>query len=283
MRDPRRRNRNIGTAKAGHGANNRFVIPNRWSDLSTYWDRLSDFVEIEKTVSGHSITFLVEPPRTGFFHHCTIQDVLHVLGLLPPQHVEYIKLVVLRQPTVKQSVLAPVWGRLGYWSKIGRYEGPGVYLEAQPEGLVLNWAKSLRPDDQAEFDRLQKCGFRVERHSRGYRLHSTRAAIRASQLYRTIPHEIGHYLDYVECKEKFEWNDDYGRFWELYDAKPSREKEIYAHRYADEFWRDMSESGHLPFDPICDVSALRTAGLAPEWFAASMMVADAITRNATNA
>lgn len=192
-----------------------------------------------------------------------------MLGLLPREHVEYIGLVVFRQPTVKQSVLAPVWGRLGYWSEIGRHEGPGVYLEAQPEGLALKWGTSLRPDDQAELERLQRAGFRVERHSRGYRLCSTPAAIRASQLYRTIPHEIGHYLDYVECKQKFEWGDDYERFWDLYDAKPSREKEVYAHRYADEFWRDMVASGRIPFEPIYDAEVLRTDRLSPEWFAAS--------------
>jgi hypothetical protein len=273
MRDPRRRNRNIGTSKAGHGADNRLTIPDRWSDLSIYWERLTSFVAVEKSANGLPITFLVEPPRTGYFHYCTVRDVLRVLELLPQQHVKHIKLVVFRQPTVKQTVLASVWGRLAYWSEIGRYKGPGVYLEAQPRDEILKRGKSLTPDARAELERLEKVGFRVERHSRGYHLHPTPGAVRASQLYRTIPHEIGHYVDYLECRRTFEWGDDEERFWDLYDAKPDRQKEVYAHRYADDFWRDMTASGRLPFEPLYDPEVLRADHLVPEWFAASTTAA----------
>ena len=267
MRDPRRRNRNIGTAKSGHGSNNRLKIPERWSDLSTYWEKLAAFVAVEKSVNGQSVTFLVEPPRAGYLHHCTIQDVICVLELLPSEHAAYIELVVFRQPTVKQNILAPVWGRLGYWSEIGKHEGPGVYLDAQPTDLKLKWGKSLRPDDQAELDRLRKVGFRVAPHSRGYLVHTTPATIRESKLYRTIPHEIGHYVDYVECKRTYDWGDDYERFWELYYAKPSRQKEVYAHRYADEFWREMEARQRLPFSPTYDPEIIRQDHLEPAWFA----------------
>jgi hypothetical protein len=47
MRDNRRRNRNIGTAKQGHGQNNRMKIP--WSfyfntgDFRCYFERLTQF------------------------------------------------------------------------------------------------------------------------------------------------------------------------------------------------------------------------------------------------
>lgn len=267
MRDPRRRNRNIGTAKSGHGANNRMKIPERWSDLTAYWEKLTDFVAVEKSVHDRTVTFLVEPPRAGYLHHCTIQDVVRVLDLLPADHVAYLDLVVFRQPTAKQSVLAPVWGRLGYWSEIGRHEGPGVYLEAQPQSLKLHWGKSLRPDDRAELNRLKEVGFRIETHARGYHIHATPETIRATQLYRTIPHEIGHYVDYVESKRTYEWGDDYERFWELYDAKPSREKEVYAHRYADQFRRDMEAKHLVPFPSTYEAESIRRDHLVPEWFA----------------
>ncbi len=267
MRDARRRNRNIGTAKAGHGANNRMTIPDRGSDLTAYWERLSKFVAVEKSVNGHPITFLVEPPRAGYFHHCTVQDVLRVLELLPGKHVEFIDLMVFRQPTRKQVILMPVWGRLGYWSRIGRHKGTGVYLEAQPEGFVLKWGKSLWPEGQAELDRLRSAGFRVEHHAKGYRIHSTPQAVRASQLYRTLPHEIGHCVDRDEFRKKFEEEgDDSLRYMDLYSAKPTREKEVYAHRYADEFRRAQEARGRIPFEPICDAATIRADRLSPEWF-----------------
>ncbi len=36
-----RRNRNIGTARQGHGQDNRMVIPSNWQDLRRYWKRLA--------------------------------------------------------------------------------------------------------------------------------------------------------------------------------------------------------------------------------------------------
>ena len=270
--DPRRRNRNIGTSKSGHGANNRLSIPDRWCDLAVYWEKLVNYVAVKKPLNGRSITFLVEPPRTGHTHHCTIQDVLKVLEMLPPEHVRHIKLVVFRQPTAKQRILMPVWGRLGYWSDIGKHEGPGVYLEAQPTGFEIEWGKSLGPNGRAELDRYREVGFRVEPHSRGYHIHTTPETIRASQLYRTVPHEVGHYVDYLKSKRFFDCGDDCERFWELYGAKPSHEKEVFAHRYADEFRREMEVKHLIPFSPTYDPEIIRQERLMPEWFAPTRRV-----------
>jgi hypothetical protein len=266
MRDPRRRNRNIGTAKSGRGANNRMTIPQRWSDLSPYWQQLSSFVPVERSIGSHRLVFLVEPTRPGYAHHCTIEDILRVLKLLPAEHVFQIELVVLRQPTEKQALLRPVWGRLGYWSEIGQYSGPGVYLEAQPTELRMRWGKSLRPEDELELERLRASGFEIRPHRRGFDIHSTPAATRGSQLYRTLPHELGHYADYLACRATYEWGGDEDRFWDLYRAKPSQDREAYAHRYADEFRRQMQQRCLIPFDPLYDATAMRADRLEPAWF-----------------
>lgn len=81
MWDGCRRNRNLGTAKSGRGATNRFAIPERWTDLSVYWQKLARFVAVEKSIGSHTIAFLVEPTRRGWLHHCTVDDVLRVLRL----------------------------------------------------------------------------------------------------------------------------------------------------------------------------------------------------------
>jgi len=267
VRDPRRRNRNIGTSKSGRGKNNRMQIPERWSDLSPYWQSLSSFVAVERSIGSHRIVFLVEPARSGHAHHCTVEDVRAVLALLPAEHVFEIDLVVFRQPTRKQATLNPVWGRLGYWSEIGGYQGPGIYLETQPADLMLEWGKSLRPDDQAELERLRESGFEIRPHRRGYRIHAPPAAIRASQLYRTVPHEVGHYADYLACRAAYDWGDDEDRFWELFGAKPHQDSEAFAHRYADEFRTRMTQERRIPFPQIYDPTELRRHRLDPAWFA----------------
>ncbi len=265
MRNPTRRNRNIGTAKSGHGVNNRLTIPERWSDFSIYWERLSSFVPVKRTVNTHSITFLIEPTRPGFFHHCTVDDVQRVLELLPKEYVQYIDLVVFRQPTSKQAKLSPVWGRLGYWSEIGKYSGPGIFIEAQPTNLSMKWRKHLNPDDIEDLERYRHAGFQIKSHSRGFNISTTPESIRAKQLYYTVPHEIGHYVDYLEFSDKHDCGDD-DRFWELYGAKPKHEKEVFANRYADKFRQDMEGKNLFPFSPMNNKEEIRADNLSPEWF-----------------
>ncbi|MEM6327336.1 MAG: hypothetical protein AAF791_09490 [Bacteroidota bacterium] len=242
-------------------------IPARWSDASLYWETLRNYVTIEKPLHERQVTFLVEPPRSGHRHHCTVQDTMRVLEMLPPAHVEWLDLVVFRQPTAKQNALAPVWGRLAYWSEIGTHSGTGIFLDAQPVDLVMKWGTSLRPEDQTELERLRNAGFRVEPHSRGYRIHSTPEAIRASQLFETLPHEVGHYVDYMAARATYEWGGDDGRFWELYDGKPSRDKEAFAHRYAADFRRSAESERRIPFPQAYDPDSIRQDGLDPTWFA----------------
>jgi hypothetical protein len=46
--DPRRRNRNIGTPKAGRGRDTRFTIPEPWSDTRLYYERLVNPIELKR-------------------------------------------------------------------------------------------------------------------------------------------------------------------------------------------------------------------------------------------
>jgi hypothetical protein len=63
-RDATRRNRNIGTAKRGHGQNNKLVIPTRWHpNLTIYYENLCNYRTVLRAVEGRPITFLVEEPE----------------------------------------------------------------------------------------------------------------------------------------------------------------------------------------------------------------------------
>jgi len=266
MRDPRRRNRNIGTSKSGRGQDNKNVVPDRWSDLTIYWQKLDSPITVQKQVQGSVVTFIIEPTLEGCFHSCTIEDVCGVLELVPIQHLQGIELIILRQPTRRQQILAPVWGRLGYWNEIVGLSGPGIYLEAQRFPRTESWPLSLTPQDKTELERLEKDGHNVRRNKRSYEISSTFESIRSTQLFRTLPHEIGHYVDYVQTSARFDMEEEFEEFWNLCDAKPHHDKEAFAHRYADNFCSTWVGAGQLPFPPIVNREAMLDYKLQPSWF-----------------
>ncbi|MEN7342991.1 MAG: hypothetical protein AAAFM81_08600 [Pseudomonadota bacterium] len=269
MRDARRRNRNIGTAASGHGQDNRHVVSERWVDWdwTPFWQDLKAPRIVERDIHGTRVSFIVEPPRDDCRYACTVDDVCHVLKLLPKHHTRYIALVIMRQPTRRQEILRPVWGRLGYWSQICGCEGPGIYLEARSAPEVQHWSSRLAPDDQRELARLEEDGHTIERVKRGYQIRCTYASIRNTLLYRTVPHEVGHYVDYLTFKTPDGIAHASSEFWDLYDAKPGKDKENFAHRYADEFRALMKSAGNFPFRQLRDPSSIKLSGLEPEWFA----------------
>lgn len=100
--NPSRRNRNIGTAKAGHGQDNSMVIPSRWSDDRVFWEKLHNPITIEKSVDGRAIVVLVEPVIRGFTHCCTPDDVFGIVEHLGAKELGDLRLFVLRQPKRKE-------------------------------------------------------------------------------------------------------------------------------------------------------------------------------------
>ena len=259
--DARRRNRNIGTAKSGYGQNNKLRIPEHWigGKWILFYEQLKNPVALTRMIGDHDITILVEPVYSGFLHACTPDDIAQVLRLLPPQHTEGIDLVVLRQPKRKERILNPVWGRLQYYSEIQQYCGVAIHIEAQPMNGIAYWKKSLLPDDAQELERLAEDGHRVIAERRRYSIHTTLESIRATQLYRTLPHEVGHYVDYLNTMKA---DEDGELFW----SKPSQDKEAFAHRYAREFWEGEKTAGNIPFQRILNPEQLTAEGLSLRWF-----------------
>jgi hypothetical protein len=259
--DARRRNRNIGTAKAGRGQDNQMTLPDKWMGVkwTQFHERLNNPVSLQRSIHGHDITFLVEPVQPGFFHACTPADIVKILELLPQKHIEGIDLIVLRQPKRKERILEPVWGRLRYWVEIQQYSGAAIYLEANRADSVNHWSKSLSSDSVQELERLIEDGHQVTSESRQYVIQMTADSIRTTQLYRTLPHEVGHYVDYLLSTDE-EGSDDL--FW----SKPSKDKEDFAHRYAREFVERERAAGNIPFQRQLDGAALLAEGLSVSWF-----------------
>ncbi|MEM8638675.1 MAG: hypothetical protein AAGG51_07685 [Cyanobacteria bacterium P01_G01_bin.54] len=266
--DARRRNRNIGTRKSGHGQNNHLTIPQSWADDRLFHERLKNPVALELKINKCNITLLIEETHPDFCHACTPNDIECVLNLIPEEHLEPIKMVVLRQPKKKEQILGSVWGRLRYWSEIEQYSGPAVHLEAQLKNRLFRWRKTLAPDDLRELERLAKDGHQIESDRRYYYIKGGLEAIRNTQLFRTLPHEIGHYVDYLENVEIPSGDNDetWKQLDSLYDAKPSKDKEDFAHRYAREFFELQCQHGKLPFQRIFNPKSLREKNLDPMWF-----------------
>ena len=117
---------------------------------------------------------------------------------------------------------------------------------------------------------LETDGHRVERVKRGYEIHTTPDTVRNTQLFRTLPHEIGHAVDYLTHSKNPSSNATTESESEyisgIYKSKPWLDKEEYANRYAREFYDKGVKNGLLPFERIFEKEKLEGMGLKPEWF-----------------
>ena len=266
--NPNRRNRNIGTDRAGYGRDNRLVIPAAWADDRMYYEKIQSPKIISSKIGEIKFPIIVEPVHPGFFHSCTADDIIYFLGFVPGEHIRKITAVVLRQPKKKERILSPAWGRLVYWANIGEYSGPTIYLEAQEANGRTAWKKALDPDDAKELARLRDDGHQVATNKRRHLISSSVGSVRNTQLYRTLPHEIGHYVDYMESVE-IPGKDDLDTWTSLnsrYFKRSPKQKESFAHRYAEDLTKSLKRKKKLPFSRIVDVLRMQRFGLKPEWF-----------------
>lgn len=267
MKSPTRRSRNIGTAKQGHGRDNRMKIPDPRHDERLFYEKVDDAVAVERQIGDCDITFLVQPALAGFRHACTIDDICRLLAHLPAGDLAGIDLILLRRPTRKQQALRPAWGRLLYYADTGQYRGRAIFLDAQQPGVSFRWPRSQTPDDAAEFDRLRSDGHGIEEDRRGFTITQTMESIRRTQLYRTLLHELGHHVDYRDkITDPAADEADYERRWEAYFARPPREREDFAHRYAAQQAARLRAAGLIPFDRQDTAAEMKRDGLDPAWF-----------------
>ena len=252
--NPGRRNRHVGTKAHGHGADNRLVIPDGTRGQLDFTEQLRGAVQVYRPVRLRDLTFWVEPPSKGFFHPCTVDDIAQLLNGLPADTLNALGVVVLRQPTRKQCVLRPVWGRAVFaWRPPQGVDTPAVVLDAQSL-MPLRWPRSLGMEDVQELNRLRADGHDVQPDRRGWRIAVTPQSLRATMLNRTVLHELGHLLD-RQRHSSGSWA-----------SKPPREREDFAHRHAAREWARLNEQAWAPFAPIADEAQMQSEGLNPAWF-----------------
>ncbi len=252
--NPARRSRNIGTGRQGHGTDNRLTVPSPFREERTWWEQLRAPVVIESEVSGIAVRFIIEAHRLNSCYVCSIEDVCSILALIPAQDWEGLTTFVFRQSTRKQWRLHPTWGRLAMAADIGErgrknlHTGPAILLEALDLSVPFRWGRSLTPAVARELERLRADGHAIAEDSRGYIISSSLKAARETQLYRTIPHEIGHWVDWLERVEhpSASGEQNYGKLVEGYWSRPSMERESFAHQYADRLLSRLRPSPALP-------------------------------------
>ena len=256
-RNATRRNRNIGTDKQGQGQNNKFDIPTHVSypNSKVYFEDLKNYRSVGRIIKGYLITFLVEETRDDCVHACTVDDITHVLQNVPAADLEYLPLIILRQPKRKEEIINPAWGRYIYYARIDEHEGSAISLEAIDLSKPIRWSKSLSPDLQTELERLKTDGHSIETTKRHHIVSLTLELVRATQLYRTLLHELGHHVDRMRDEEAFE-------------TKTSKDKETFAHKYADNLREKLKQKGILPVERIFDIGSLESDKMRVENFGA---------------
>jgi hypothetical protein len=253
VKNPTRRNKNIGTSKQGHGQNNKLTIPEPFGIMKSFYERLVDYKKFKKTIKEHEFVFIVEQTREFSKHSCSINDIETIIEQIPSEDYGNLKFIVLRQPKRKEETISPTWGRLIYSYEFEDEYYPAIILDAVDFSKKFKWTNKLSIDDQKEIERLKQDGHKIENNGRHFVTEYKIENVRNTQLYRTLPHEFGHYVQYLEYVERPATEDENFKVWEERQNKyfeiPKAEKEKFAHKYADNFKTVLTNKKIIPFEP----------------------------------
>lgn len=248
---PERRNRNIGTAAAGHSKLNDMRIPEAWRDrngsCSRFYERLDVVSKQRFAIEDFELTVLYEQPAEGCTYGCTPLDVVNLLSLVTTFTASLPEIIAFRQPTKKQRLLNPVWGRFIYFADFGALRGAAIILEAQELGARLDWPRRMSLLDRYEFDRLIEDGHEFKAGKRNFQARLAEKPVRNTMLFRTVPHELGHwdqyYREVLDDSTALDENPELAS--ELYFSKPTSEREIYADAFAVKLRQGLISKGMM--------------------------------------
>lgn len=251
MYNPIRRNRNIGTTKQGHGQNNKLTIPKVCASSKTFFERLGTYEKSERTINGHDFLFVIEKTRESSKHACSINDIEKIISHIDPSDYGNLKLIILRQPKRKEEILSPVWGRFIYSYEFENDYYPAIILEAVDYNRKFKWEKKLSIDSQKELERLIADGHPIKQTERSFTSDLKVENVRNTQLYRTLLHEFGHYVHYLQMVERPAIEGEPIENWEIrhsnYFKMSQIEKENFAHKYAETLKQRLIDDNIIPF------------------------------------
>lgn len=254
MRNPTRRNRNIGTANQGFGQDNRLTNASPNGNILAFYERLERYHKENRVINGHEFLFIGELTREHSVHSCSLDDVAKMIAQIPCYDYGALKYIIFRQPKRKEEIVAPVWGRLVYSYEFENEYNPAIILDAIDVTRKFSYSKKQRVDFQKEFERLKIDGHIFEEDKRKFTASFNPDYCRNTQLYRTLVHEFGHYVHYLDFVERPAVEDEPYEERELraelYFSIPQDEKEKFAHRYADELRAKLIATKVIPFKQL---------------------------------
>lgn len=108
----------------------------------------------------------------------------------------------------------------------------------------FKWKNNLSIDDQKEIERLIVDGHKIVNDDRYFIAEYKLENVRNTQLYRTLLHEFGHYVQYLDFVERPATEDEDFEIWKArldkYFEIPKSEKEKFAHKYADNLKNELA-------------------------------------------
>lgn len=228
-------------------------IPESWIDrdglVRPYHQRISPDSLERFTFHDGKLTVLYETPLEDCSYGCTPGDVSYLLSKVPARDLTGLVLLAFRQPTRKQQIINPVWGRLLYDADFGRFHGPAIVLEAVDMKRPLRWPKKLDIEAQKELQRHREDGHLIESTKREHVIHMSEEALRQKILYRTLLHEVGHWVHWLTSVVRPETmlSPIKEEAATLYFAKPQDERENFAHTYANRLATKLRAKQIIPF------------------------------------
>ncbi len=253
MRNPTRRNRNIGTENQGFSQNNKLTISSPYGNLKSFYERLENYEKELRVINNHEFLFVVEKTRENSIHSCSINDIQKIIEQIPFEDYGELRFIILRQPKRKEEIISPVWGRLIYSYEFENDYFPAIILDAIDLEKKISWTKKQTIDDQKEFERLKKDGHIFTENKREFIAEFNPEIVRNTQLYRTLPHEFGHYVHYLKIVENSgdeeEDYDEKEKRMDFYFSIPKAEKEKFAHNYAEKLNDKLRSENIIPFQP----------------------------------
>ncbi|MET3537897.1 hypothetical protein [Chryseobacterium limigenitum] len=252
MFNPTRRNRNIGTENQGFGQNNKLKIPTPYGTLLSFYERIEKYQKEIRVINNHEFLFVVEETRENSMHSCSVNDLVKIIQHIPSEDYGDLKFIILRQSKRKEEIISSVWGRLVYSYEFENEYFPAIILDTIDLNKKIIWPRKQSIEDQKEFERLKQDGHIFNENKREFFADLKSEPSRNTQLYRTLLHEFGHYVHYLEVVDRpGNENEEYDLKEarnDFYFSLPKVEKEKFAHKYADTLKAKLIQEKIIPFE-----------------------------------
>ena len=171
MRNPIRRNRNLGKTQGGRVTNGKAQEKPTRLFTQDIWTRLSE--------NKDKWQVFRENPSRNFYHPCSSDDYLSILMSLPDDLTDCVKAIVLRRTSKKDEKLC-IEARRRYYC---------VIMNAFPQSNEMVWNK--KPSTASIHHYAPWCENWIEEKGQ-FKLIWTPEDVRRYYMYHLFLHEIGH-------------------------------------------------------------------------------------------